>query len=226
MSKIVPNIVVSLAGLPKHGKTHLAFSFPEPIKVYSFNDGANRLKEKFPDKQITVAMFELPIIETDNPAPWAEPIWNDFQKTFKEDAYSGKYKTLIIDTGTELWGVLRQAITESKNRRKLLEVEYALPNLKMGAIYDHAKRAGVNLVSLNYLKDRYVNEKNTGELELSGWSQTEAKVDIVLEVTRVTKAGKTTNVTVIKDNWFDRDLNGKTLVDTNYDELVMLFFGG
>ena len=218
--KIVPYISTSISGLPKSGKTHLALTWPDPLVIYSFEHGARFVATKFPGKSIKIREFKLPIIESDNPAPYAEAIWEDFQKTFKEDAYSGQYQTLIIDTGTHLWAVLRQAITESKNRRRLTEIEYALPNLKMGSIYSHAAEAGVNLVVLNYLRDKYVKGENTGELELSGWGQTEGLVDVVMETARKTSGGKTSMIATIKDNRFDRDVNGQTFTDTTYDELI------
>lgn len=226
MSEIEVPILTSISAPPKCGKTYLSLTWPAPIKLYSFEHGAEYIASHFfKGKDITIAEYELPIIETDNPAPYAEKIWDDFQKTYKEDAYSGKYKTLVIDTGTHLWAILRQAITEAKNRKKLLEVEYALPNLKMGAIYHHADKAGINLVVINYLKDKYVKGENTGELELNGWGQTEGTVDVVLEMTRVVKAGKTTMITKIKDNRFNRDLNDKTFNDTNYNELYLVLLG-
>jgi hypothetical protein len=220
-TKIIPHISASISGLPKSGKTYLGLTWPEPILVYSFEHGAQAvIDKKFPGKKIDVIKFKLPIIESDNPAPYAEKLWEDFQKHYKDVVYSGKYNTIVIDTATHLWALLRQAITEAKNRKKLLEVEYALPNLKMGAIFTHANEAGVNLVVINYLKDRYVKGENTGEMELNGWSQTEGLVDVVLEIARKTTGSNTKMLTCIKDNRFDRDVNGQTFIDTTYDELI------
>jgi len=218
-----PFVSCSISAPPKSGKTYLACTFPEPIKLYSFEHGAKFVVEKcFPGKKIDIQEFKLPIIDSDSPAPYAEKIWEEFQKQFKEDAYSGKYQTLIVDTATHLWAVLRQAITEAKNRKRLTEVEYALPNLKMGSIYTHAYEAGVNFVVINYLRDKYVKGENTGELELNGWSQTEGLVDVVIEMKRETKGGRTQMTALIKDNRFDRDQNGKSFIDTSYDELMLV----
>ena len=223
MDKITLPISTSISGLPKSGKTHLALTWPAPIKLYSFEHGADYIAQtKFPEKKIVIKRYKLPIIESDNPEPYAERIWEDFQTEFKTDAYSGEYQTLIVDTGTHLWAVLRQAITEAKHRKKLLEVEYALPNLKMGAIYSHAYEAGVNLVVVNYLRDKYVKGENTGDLELNGWGQTEGMVDVVLEISRKTTDGKTKMVTSLRDNRFDRDLNGQSFIDFTYDELMIV----
>jgi hypothetical protein len=227
VENIVPNIITSVSALPKSGKTYLGFTWPDPIKSYSFDLGAAYIAKKFfPSKKIDIHEFSLPIIETDNPAPYAEKVWDEFQKEFKADVYGGKYQTVIVDTATALWAIIRQAITEAKNRKKLLEVEYALPNLKMSALFSHARVSGVNLVTIQYLRDKYVNGDNTGQLELDGWKQTAGQADIVLEMSRVSKGGKCQMQTMIVDNRFDRDVNGKTFLDTNYEELTTILFGG
>jgi len=222
---MIPNILTSVSGLPKSGKTHLAMTWPEPIKIFSFDLGADYVMTKFPDKAIDIHNFTLPIIETDTPAPYAEKVWDEFQDEYKKDVYGGEYQTLVLDTATVVWAILRQAITEAKNRKKLLEVEYALPNLKMSALFAHARQAGINLVTTQYLRDRYVAGENTGELEVDGWKNTIGQSDLILEMAVKNKADKSVMIATIKSNRFDRDLNGKSFEDTTYDELVALMFG-
>ena len=49
----VPNILVSISSPPKTGKTYLACTFPKPIKIYSFDQGADIVKKlKFKDDLI------------------------------------------------------------------------------------------------------------------------------------------------------------------------------
>lgn len=224
---LVPNILTSISGMPKTGKTYLALTYPEPIKVYSFDRGCDYIRKRyFATKEIDIHNYTLPIIESDSPTPYAEKIWEEFQMEYREDAYGGHYKTLVIDTATAIWGIIRQAITEAKNRKRLLEVEYALPNLKMGALFAHASEAGVNLVTIQYLRDKYVKGENTGEIELDGWKNTAGASDVVVEMTTKIIAGDTTMVTTIKANRFDRNFNGQSFVDTTYDELIALLFGG
>lgn len=79
-----PNLVVSVTGRAKTGKTHFAFTFPEPIKVYCFNRGADFVKKRFPKKHIDIVNYSTPIIDELNPKPWAEPIWKSFYRDFKK----------------------------------------------------------------------------------------------------------------------------------------------
>lgn len=222
MTAIRPNIITSISGKPKSGKTHLAMTFEDPIKVYSFDLGATFVRTKFPDKQIDIHEFILPIIEEDPPPPFAQPIWKEFYDEYKKDVYGGKYKTVVLDTATAVWFILRQAITEEKNRKKLLEVEYYLPNTKMSTLFAHARVAGVNLVTLQYLKSKYVKGDDTGELIPDGWSWTEGQADVVLEIAAKDTGNSHKMVTTLVKNRFDRNLNDQTFVDMTYDDLMVV----
>ena len=60
----VPNLLVSLTAPPKSGKTHLALTFPEPIKVYAFDTGVDYVREtSFADKDIDIFHVELPFAD-------------------------------------------------------------------------------------------------------------------------------------------------------------------
>lgn len=224
-----PNLIVSVSSKPKHGKSHLALTFPEPLLVFSFDIGLDPVLKKFPNKAIEVKTYPIPIVDSDPPKPYAEPIWTQFNLDYKEAIESGVYATVVVDTATALWEIVRHAITEERNRKKLLEIEYALPNIKMSGLFAQPRVTGVNLVVTQYLRDRYVNGENTGQLELDGWKRTEGQADIVLEIERITqtsKVGKKSVMeTTIKDNRYDRDLNGIKLIDTTYDEILALVIG-
>jgi hypothetical protein len=220
--KIVPPIVVGISGEPKSGKTHLAFTFPPPIKLYSFDIGADFVSRKFSDKTIEIVPFDLPIIDSDPPPPYAEALWDKFEKMYKADVEGGKYKTLVIDTATALWQILVQGITEAKHRKKILEVEYHLPNLKMSALFTNARRNGVNLVTTQYLREKYIDEKKTGDFEIDGWKRTAGQVDIDLWIESIDKGDSHLNRSTIKKARFGRELNNKAFDDLTYQRLIAL----
>ncbi len=211
-----------MSGYPKSGKTHFCFSWPEPIKIYSFDLGADFVRTKFPKKEIDIAKFVLPIIDQDPPPPFAEPIFQDFKSQFKKDCAEAKYRTLVIDTATALWGLVHQAITEEKNRKKILEVEYHLPNLNMSSFFTQARNAEINLVTTQYLRDKYIDEKNTGKSEVDGWKKTEGQADINIWIESIDKGGQHYMQSTIVSNRFDRELNTKTFKDLTYEELLAL----
>lgn len=217
----MPNLVVSITAPPKAGKTHLACTFPDPIKIYSFERGARFVASKFKNKRIDVFEFELPIVEDTVVAEhYATPIWEQFEKEYKKDVEADVYKTLVFDPATIVWAFCRQAITEEMNRKKILQVEYAKPNLKMASLFSRARIGGKNLVTIQYITDEYLKGEATGNKKMDGWKYTEGEADVLLEMMQIRQGNTTVMKTTIKDNRFDRSVNGKTLIDTDYMELV------
>lgn len=240
---MIPNVLVSISGLPKVGKTYLALTFPEPIKVFSFDVGSDFVRTKFPDKVIDVQNYTLPIVESDDES-WALPVWEEFYTQYKKDVEEGKYQTIVLDTATAVESILRQAILEEfqeskPTKKKLATNEYVARNLRMGALFTRARNNGVNLVTIQYLREQWVRRNGsdkaepTGLLVIDGWNQTEGLADINIEMTTREKtvvagskpAKKTIMVTTIKSNRFDREQNGQTFEDTTYDEIIALLLG-
>lgn len=236
---MIPNIVASIAGLPKSGKNHFACSSPDPIKIYCFNGGADYVAKKFPDKTIDVHNFVLPIIESDQER-WALPVWDEFYAEYNKDIEAGEYQTYVLDTGTEVENFCRQATLEelqdvaeanNRNKKKLATNEYLARNLRMNALFARARNSGANLITLQYLKDEWVKERGadraepTGKLILDGWNQTEAQADVNVELSVKEKAGKSVTLARIKSNRFEREMNGQVLEDPEWDDLVALLIG-
>ena len=244
---MIPNLIMSVSALPKTGKNHYAYTAPEPIRVYCFNGGADFVATKFPSKAIDVRNFHMPIVE-DEDKKWALPVWEEFRSQYKKDIEGGAYSTYVFDTATEVENICQQSVLEeqqdvaeerNKSKKKLATNEYLARNLRMKALFDMAKNAGANLISLQYLKDEWIRMKGaeraeqTGNLVMDGWKRTESQADINLEMTTKTKTvivdkrpvEKKISTTRIVSNRFDRDLDGKVFDDTTWDEIVALLFG-
>lgn len=138
-----------------------------------------------------------------------------------------------MDTGSALWEVIRYAYSEEQGKavgESGRARTYGEPNARAYGIIQQAKLAGVNYVTLHYLKDRWVDDKNTGERELDGWRRTEGMVDVVLEMRKETKKSpkgdrQTVFYTKIKDTRFGDNLDGVELEMATYDELMALILG-
>jgi len=225
---VVPNLIVSISGEPKSGKTHLALSFPKPLLVFSLDIGVERVLPHYQDELdlITVQTYPLPILDTVRPKPYAQPIWADITKDYREALESDKYETIVVDTATALWEVARHAYTEELKQKNLLPVQYGEVNARMSALLTQPRFSGKNLVLTHYLRDRYVNDANTGEQELDGYKRTEGLVDIVIRIERKKVGNKTIMRSVITDCGYDRDLCGHTADDMTYQDLLdVLGFG-
>jgi hypothetical protein len=123
------------------------------------------------------------------------------------------------------------AAGRGKEKSRLATTEYLARNLRMKVLYDLPKNAGLNLISLQYLKEEWIKTANseraepTGKLVLDGWKRTEGQVDINLELTAIVKGGKNLTETRVISNRFDRDQKGLTLIDTTWDELIAVLYG-
>jgi hypothetical protein len=227
MTEVKVPIVVGISGDPKTGKSHLSMTFPPPIAYFEFDfHGATPIRHKFAGKEIDIKSYALPIIDSDPPKPYADDLMSKFEKEYAEAINSGKYRTVVLDTGSMIWRVIGHAEAEALHQKKILKVQYYKPNLRMNALFTRAKLAGINMVSIQYLAPIYEDESATGKYKSDGWGQTEAAVDVILWTSRRMKEqGKKHEVVfeaTLKANKFEPSVDGMVLENTSYDELYAL----
>ncbi len=221
-----PNIIVSIKGEPKNGKTHFALSFPDPISLISLDLGAKPIIAKFPKKKITLRELPMPLFDSLTTINAGfDDFWAQVKEVIYKDIDSGDYNTIIIDTASALWEVIRYAFNEEQGK----EIgaggkarNYGEPNARMYGIVTKAQLAGVNLVLINYLKDKWENDVNTGKQVIDGWRRTEALADIVLLNEKVTGAKGSEFKTTITDCRFDPTLDGTVLNNATYEDLMLV----
>lgn len=219
-----PNLVVSISGLPKSGKTHLALTFPDPLLLFSFDIGYEPVLAKFPNKAIEVKTYPIPIIDTVKPKPYAKEIYYQFTDDYHKAVSGGQYKTVVVDTATSLYELGRHCRAEELKQENLLQFQYGEVYARLTAVILQPRLLGVNLVLTHYLREKFVAGEPAGGLELDGFKRTEGLVDLVLEVREGTAQAKgkkqNINITWIKNNRYDRDLNGQELTDATYQDLL------
>lgn len=211
-------IIITISGEPKVGKTHFALSCPEPIEVFDFDGGVTDLLSKF-DKDIRLHQF---IVDVWGKEP-VSPLWEGFLEAYKE-ALVGDAKTIILDTATQLWEVVRLAHLERvqkespKERVRLQPVEYAVPNSIMRSVISAPKANEKNLVLTHYIKEVWDNEgRKTGLFEPDCFKHTEGLADLVLlfNSKKLKPTGEETVVTVARCRK-DRDLVGQKLTNPDW----------
>lgn len=126
--------------------------------------------------------------------------WFEFAKDYSAALKDEKVKTVVVDSATQLWEVVRQATLQEKQeaqdplrtgdkyREALLPVEYAEANNRMRAVIHAARSYQKHLVLVHYPRDVYaqkltergVQEVKTGEVEIDGFKYTQALVDLVV----------------------------------------------
>jgi len=224
-------------------KILFSYCVPYDFRVFCLYGGAEFVARIFPDKKIDVTDFCLPVVESTD-MQWAAPLWKGFREIYAADLASGEYMTYVLDTGTEVENICQQTVLEEqqdivaekgRDKQKLATTEYLARNLRMKALFDMAKTAGVNLITLQYLKEEWIREPGreraepTGKLVFDGWKRTESQADINLEIKSGmrTKNGKAKKVAIteVVSNRFDREVDGQTLTDATWDEVVALLLG-
>jgi len=127
---------------------------------------------------------------------------NDFNNACMDDSV----KTIVIDTASQLWEVIRMALLQEKQeaqlkpdgtlknpneslRTNLLQIEYGDANPRMRNILYLARGMKKHLVMVNYSRSEYVSQigkdgrletVTSGKLELAGWGYYYSQCDIVI----------------------------------------------
>ena len=225
---IIPNLLTAISGEPKTGKSHLALTFPDPIILFSFDQGMEPVLRHFPDKKMQVMTYELPLVETVRAVGQKKQIlevWNHFRADFQIATEDTKVKTIIIDTATAAYEICRIARTGELGR-ELDPTEYGDVYLRMKALLQRCRLSGQNLVLTHYMKEIYKNGEPTGQTKIDAFKYTEAEVDLSLITTRVTEpkvgGGKQTKIiTTIKETRYDAlTLTGFEFINATYNDLV------
>lgn len=221
-------ISVSISGEPKSGKSHLALTFPKPLSILSLDLGAKALLSKppFDGQDITLREMPMPLFDSlDATSLGFAQFWQEVKKQIYADIDSCKFQTIVIDTATALWEVIRYGFNEEEGKAIGASGKarnYGEPNARMYGIYTRAQVGGVNLVLIQYTKDKWENDQNTGRRVMDGWNRTEGIVDVNLVNRKEPnpKGGGSQFKTLIKDNRYDHTTEGTELTMTDYDELV------
>lgn len=209
-------------GEDKTGKSTLALTAPKPLAYFVFDVGGDeRALWKFEDdvnsgniitsrqdpRLKTSIAFKYPqplpkISLKEAPLSGFKELWNRFLLDYVWALENPKIKSVVIDTGTLLWEIVRQGFLQEKQefqmqrglksgesmREKLLPIEYAEPNSRMRALLQAAGNQGKNIVMTHHARDEFkamatekgIEEVRTGTRECAGWSGLGAIADVVV----------------------------------------------
>ena len=170
---LTPRLIMSLCGLEKTGKTHLALSAPGPLAYLSLDFGDEGVIEKFTtQKTIFKAEFKIPSARGNNKArenmkDQAEDVWESFKEKYMFSLANAR--TVIVDTETEAWELIRLARFGKIDQVK--PVHYGPVNREYKeTLIKAAYEANANVILLQRLKKEWLNDKPTGQYEQAGYS--------------------------------------------------------
>jgi len=175
-----PRLIMAISGLEKQGKTHFALTAPGPIAMFSVDIGEEGVVQKFDDKEVWV-MDVAGVGDEDSPDD-SEKEWARFKKSFDQMLRTASVRTIILDTATEIWELLRMA--KFGKLTQVMPYQYGPVNKIYRMMVRSAYEFDKNLILIHKLKSKYVNDKRTGEYEPAGFNDTPFLVQVNATVYR------------------------------------------
>jgi hypothetical protein len=159
-------LILSIEALEGAGKTRFTLTAPAPIAFINFDYGLEGVIEGYQSaKAIYVATVKLNFAGgRDQIIAAAEAelskVETNYQTALKQA------RTIVIDTGSELWELLRLAAFGKLD--KVMPHQYAEVNQQMTRLIKLAYDSEANLLVTHRLKEQWINDKRTGLYEFAG----------------------------------------------------------
>ena len=173
-------LIASVEGLEKNGKSTFALSAPGPLAIIDMDTGLEGVIEKWVDKK-DIIRAEFNYRDATNKDEW-ERMWMQVKTAWKDALASRDIRTLIGDTATEMWELVRLARFGKLD--KVMPLQYGPVNTEFRDLIRSAYMTNKNVVLLHKQKSEYVNDKRTGKMERSGFSDMGYLVQINLKTWR------------------------------------------
>jgi len=176
-------LIMRVGGLEKDGKTHFALTAPGDIGVIDLDRGLEGVIQKFVnDKDIYAVNFrDMPIATQDD----HEARWTAFEDAYGVLLKDPKIRTIIWDTDTEAWEMIRMA--KFGRLTKIKSHHYGEVNAAFRNLIDRAFDADKNLIMIARYKKQYVKKSPTsddsawnGAYEAGGFTEAASIVQVNL----------------------------------------------
>lgn len=160
----IPRLVVSSSAHEKAGKTHWALTAPGPVAAISFDTGTKNLVKKFIreyGKTILLKVFDAPS-EVEGDKKTAAKLWDEFAKTCRLFLKEPSIRTLVVDTATEAWQLLRLA--RFGKLTQVMPQHYVEANADFRELVKSLyEREDLNVVWIHKVKKEYKGQKSGGD---------------------------------------------------------------
>lgn len=231
-------IIMSVCGYDATGKTHLALSAPGPIAYQNLDRGLEGVGErvvKETGKEVWESQYHFPELvvkaakkgkdDVTSIKRAAKEVWDEFTKDYRDALENGSgVRTIVWDTGTELWDLCRLA--QFGKLTQVMPPEYISVNATFSALINEAYDYDKNLIMLHKMKPIYEKKERTDRSEMSGYSGVPFIAQIALTAEKNTKAEKlrdkfTLEVTKCRQ---DTRLEGQRLKNHSFADIAMLVY--
>jgi len=175
-------LVIAVDGKERTGKTTFGLSAPGPLAFFPLDPGMEGVVEKaIKSKKILLPLDEKGNVETFDYRDATsqkdyERLWDKFKSLYYEGLGSKEIKSIIIDTSTEAWELLR--MTRFGRLAQVQPHNYGPVNAEFRDMIKQIYKTDKNLILIHKLKNEYINDKRTGEMERAGFGDTGYLVQI------------------------------------------------
>lgn len=156
------------------GKTNFGLTAPGPIAYLSLDLNEDGVIQKYQEvKRIYRSRYTLPNgngADTDKIATAAGAAWNVMVNDFMGALQDSSIRTLVVDTATELWELLRLAVYGKLTQ--VISRDYQHANAVYRQLIREVEGTDKNLVLLHKMKAEYKADKATGNLIRAGFGNT------------------------------------------------------
>jgi hypothetical protein len=175
-----PRIIASISGLEKQGKTHFSLTAPGPIAMFSTDIGEEGVVEKFMDDK-KIYIMHIDRVDEDS-AEQAPKEYSRFHTAYLDMLRGKEVRTILIDTATEIWEILRMA--RFGRLTQVMPYQYGPVNAEYRALIREAYTYDKTLILTHKMKPQYINDKRTGEYDRAGFGDTGFLVQVNAQVYR------------------------------------------
>jgi len=164
-TKILSRLILSVAGQEKQGKSSLALSAPGPIIYFNLDFGLEGVVHKHASTK-AIYVKHYTIKRGDSQALYADA-WTALKRDYY-NALKSTARTVVLDTSTEVWELLRLA--RFGKLSQVMPHQYGPVNAEFVQMIREAHGYDKNLILLHKMKREYVNDHATGRYERAGYS--------------------------------------------------------
>ncbi len=179
-----PTLSVCSHGHEKRGKTYWALSAPGPVAVISSDAGTEATVRAWERAGKEVLLFRHVVPPNGQTIETYERAWDKVAQAMYEAMESDYFRTIVIDTATEMWELLRLA--RFGRLTQVMPHHYGPVNAEFRSLINKAVNCGKNTIWIHKVRKVYKTNKAgvdswTGEWERAGFSDFGYIIDLVIE---------------------------------------------
>lgn len=211
--KETASLSICSSGREKRGKTFWALSAPGPIAVIASDPGTESAVRQWQRAGKDIVCFFHTLPASGQKIEVYEAAWQRVAAAFDEAVQSPSIRSIVIDTATEIWELLRLA--RFGRLTQVMPHHYGPVNAEFRSLYHRVAGSGKNTIWIHKVKKEYATNREgkdswTGRWERAGFSGFEYLADVILEHDLVVENDRPEfTVRVIDSRYHPTKVNGE-----------------